>query len=394
MSWGVTSVTLVLMGVTPSNWTCKKCQLTFRMLSICNSPFTLTFEVFQIKPWPHDHMMLWCLNHPKLPKPQPMAGWAARKSYYSDSGQESIVFQQLLIQIKWHLQRSIGIGGFWLRFCDVRCFLDTFKGGRFPNDNSFLAFKPICTSFGLKHIGWVSSTLIVLSGNMSLSKRIKKNILQLYRFTIAACTSHEKMPVMWICWRSCVETTMMWLGCWTFVEVVTDSEQQLWMTIFSVPWKLQHGALNWLHLMPTKMRLDEHSCAMLHLFGAGKHPTSAESNIADSESFLVLGQHPSKWTKYSDSCWFYLITYLPVCYLCTYPFYLSFLLATRFSRGPQTHLPQSNVTKVANIVPAVGVPVATGHHLTVCCSCRIIVNIQRFQKQPKAANWSGRKYLI
>ena len=227
MSWGVTSVTLVLMGVTPSNWTCKKCQLTFRMLSICNSPFTLTFEVFQIKPWPHDHMMLWCLNHPKLPKPQPMAGWAARKSYYSDSGQESIVFQQLLIQVKWHLERSIGIGGSWLRFCDVRCFLDTFKGGRFPNDNSFLAFKPICTSFGLKHIGWVSSTLIVFSGNISLSKRIKKNILQLYHFTIAACSSHDKMPVMWICCfamgtipaiklvggRVLKQRWCLWLGC-------------------------------------------------------------------------------------------------------------------------------------------------------------------------------------
>ena len=62
-------------GVTPSKKRCKKYQLTFRMLSICNSPFMLAIEVFQIKPWPHDHDV-W--TRPKWPKPQPMTGWAAK----------------------------------------------------------------------------------------------------------------------------------------------------------------------------------------------------------------------------------------------------------------------------------------------------------------------------
>lgn len=82
----------------------------------------------------------------------------------------------------------------------------------------------------------------MLSGNMSLSNGIKKNMLQLYHFAIVlrpAFDAHDKMPAMGIC-ALATHVVNQCLG-YFLVEVLTDSEQQLWMTIFRVPRKVQHG---------------------------------------------------------------------------------------------------------------------------------------------------------
>ena len=153
------------------------------------------------------------------------------------------------------------------------------------------------------------------------------------------------------------------------LEVVTDSEQQLWMTIFRVPRKVQQVAPCYTY------------------FGAQRHQIK---NIAASESFRFTRTTSEQIEEgILIPSVFTLMIYLPVCYL-SYPIIPSFLSGNPDSSAPK-QCDQSRKRSTCGLL----LLAATASRRNPSPNVRFFLSRSSSSKEfPKRSLWSGNRYLI
>ena len=197
-------------------------------------------------------------------------------------GQESIVFQQLLIQVEWHLQPDkldqlvLAVSGWDPLTWDVFLMLLKEEG------------------FQTTTLSWPSNLFALLaveSRRMSVieicfleiwvyrkdSKRTCYNCITLPQYCGLRLMLIKCQPWGYVLCYPCRESMFRVFPCWgrdRFRTAVVDDDFS--SALEGSTWCVT--GFIWCQLLPQ----DEHSCTMLHLFGAVKH---LFSNIAASESF-------------------------------------------------------------------------------------------------------------